>query len=471
MSESARLIKNTGLIAIGNFGAKMISFLLLPLYTSLLSTSEYGTYDFIVAVSAFLLPIVTMSMHEAMFRFIIDAEHNDKEFKKIITNSLCAVMLGIGVMGTTMLVVEYIMRTGLMLYIFVYVVANSIYIFANNMLRGMGRMKTFALVSSSKNIMQLILNVIVVAVFRWGMEGLLLALCASEMIAFIAVAYIARLWRQIDFKSISFLYIRKLLKYSLPLIPNSLSTQIINISGRLVISGFMGNAANGIYAVSYKFPTMVDTMYHFFYTAWSESASRVFSRGEEEAKKYYRTLHDTLDNFVFSAILVLVASMPIMFRILVKGDYTEGFIYVPMLLFAMYFSSMAKFFSGIYTALKKTRIMASSTIIAAVINLVVNIALIKFWGLYAAAFSTLLADVLLMFMRRRFLKDFIVFELNLPKTIARFIVVGIVICVYDYNNPVKIIVGILVATIYAIIENKMILIQIYNKSIKLLKKR
>ena len=89
MNEKKRLLKNTGLIAIGNFGAKMISFLLLPLYTSILTTEEYGTYDFIVAVSTFLLPVVTVSMHEAMFRFIIDTGNKVKNLKKLYLMLFC----------------------------------------------------------------------------------------------------------------------------------------------------------------------------------------------------------------------------------------------------------------------------------------------------------------------------------------------------------------------------------------------
>ena len=50
MTENVRLLKNTVIIMLGNFGTKLISFLLLPLYTSILSTEEYGTYDFILAI-------------------------------------------------------------------------------------------------------------------------------------------------------------------------------------------------------------------------------------------------------------------------------------------------------------------------------------------------------------------------------------------------------------------------------------
>ena len=84
MNQKTELLKNTVIIALGKLGTQVVSFLLLPLYTSKLTTNEYGTYDFLVTLSVFLLPIITLLMDESMFRFLIDAE-SKKEKKKIIS--------------------------------------------------------------------------------------------------------------------------------------------------------------------------------------------------------------------------------------------------------------------------------------------------------------------------------------------------------------------------------------------------
>ena len=292
MNEKKRLIKNTSLIALGNFGAKIISFLLLPIYTSILDTSEYGTYDFIVAISAFLLPIVTVCMHEAMFRFIIDVKLDKNELKKIITNTFFIVLLGIFCFALILFGIHIVFPKILNLnYIFLFIIANSLYTYSNNLLRGMGKIKEYAIISSFKNILQLILNVISVAILRLGMKGLLLSLCISEFLPFCIIILVSKLWRQIDLKIFSFKELKPMLKYSIPLIPNNLSSQIINISDRLVISAFLGSASNGIYSISYKFPNVIETIYHFFYIAWSESASRYILKGKEEAEKYYNSLY------------------------------------------------------------------------------------------------------------------------------------------------------------------------------------
>ena len=471
MSEKSRLIKNTGLIAIGNFGAKMVSFLLLPLYTSILTTEEYGTYDFIVAVSAFLAPIATMSMQEAMFRFIIDSGNKGEEFKKIITNALSIVTAGILVLGVALLGTGVILGLENCQYIWLYISAGALYSFSNNILRGLGEIKKYAIVSSAKNIMQLMINVLVVAVFRWGMTGLLFSMCVSEIIAFVVVAIEVRIWREINLKYISSSTIKPMLKYSLPLIPNALCAQIINMSDRLVISSFMGASANGIYSVSYKFPNMIETVYHYFYTAWSESASRVFAKGKEKAEEYYQSLHKTISDMMFSVIILMIAGMPIMFRIFVRGDYIKGFDYIWILLLAMYFDCLAKFYSGLFTALKKTDVMAVSTLIAAIINLVVNIALIKFIGLYAAAGSTLLADMVLVFIRKIKLKEYIELKSDYRAIVIKGVIAVAVIMLSSYDNWLRIGVSIIIAGGYTLIVNKSIIMSVCGAfSKKILKK-
>lgn len=454
MSEKGRLVKNTGLIAIGNFGAKMISFLLLPLYTSILSTNEYGTYDYIVAISAFLLPIATTSMHEAMFRFIIDSGNNGIEFKRIISNAFFVVIIGIASLGIIMGFLSLTLKLENVTYIWLYVAASALYTFSNNLLRGLGKIKEYAIVSSGKNILQLVLNVVVVAVLRWGMQGLLFSLCISEVLSFVAVASISKLCCHINPRYLSFWQIKQMLRYSLPLVPNALCAQVINLSDRLIISNVMGSSANGIYSVSYKFPNMIETVYHYFYTAWSESASRVFAKGKDEATKFYQSLYEAINNLMFSVILLMIAAMPIMFRLFIRGSYIQGFQYVPLLMFAMYFDSMAKFYSGLFTALKKTNVMAISTIVAAIINVTINLLFIEEYGLFAAAGSTLVADIVLVVIRRYFIVREIKLRINIKKILVELVFSVLILWLFSYNDCRKIVVSISISLVYAVIANR-----------------
>lgn len=457
MSEKKRLLKNTGLIALGNVGAKITSFLLLPLYTSILSTEEYGTYDFIVAISGFLLPIVTLCMHEAMFRFIIEKGNDKKTFSNIVSHAFLTILIGLTILSVGTVIVNYINPFDYCFFFLAYLIANVLYVFAVNLLRGMGEMKSFAIISSGRNILQVILNILAVAVLNLGFKGFIISMFISEMLAVIVTIIKCKLWHYVRFNNISIKTIKEMLIYSLPLVPNAVSAQIIHISDRMIIIATIGTAPNGIYSVSYKFPNIIETVYHYFYSAWSESASRVFEKGKEEATKYYQSLYKTVDNMMFSVILFLTAAMPILFRIFIKGDYVQGFVYVPMLMFAMYFDSLGKFYSGIFTALKKTKAMAWSTVCAAIVNIIINLTLINKIGLYAAAASTLIADIILVVFRRISISKSIELKTDYKRLVIEVIAAALIIFLYSYDNYIKIAISLIIAAAYALIANRNII--------------
>lgn len=471
MSDKKNLFKNTGLIAIGNMGAKAMSLILLPLYTSILTTEEYGIYDYIVAICAFLIPIVTFSMNEAMFRFVIENDSREEECRQIVSTAFFLEIIGVTILAVPVLLLHYIFHIPYVIYIWIYVFANVLYMFSTYFLRGIGKVKMYSCVAFGKTAFQLILNIIVIVVLRWGLQGMLFALCISEIISFCVVFVVNKVWTYIRFSYFSKLFVKSMLKYSIPLIPNTLGNQAIHLSDRLIISLFMGTAMNGIYSIAYKFPSVIEVIYNYFYLAWSENASQVLKKGKEEAFEYYKVLHEQIDNFVFSVVIMMVASAGIIFQIFIKGDYTSGYLYMPILTYSMYFDCMAKFYSGIFAAFKDTKIMASSTVKAALINLILNTVLILKFGLYAAAISTLIAEIVLYMSRRKGLKKEICFEINYKKEVIKILVTIALICLYSYDNYIYILISFVIASLFAIAYNKEIIAWIINSIVIFLKKR
>lgn len=462
MNEKKSLLKNTGLIAIGNMGAKVISFILLPMYTSILSTEEYGTYDYIVAVCAFLLPVVTLCMHEAMFRFIIEKGNDENKFTSIVSHAFIAVLSCIVLLCCVVFVVNIWHPISYGSYFLLYLIAGILYTFSINLLRGKGEMQAYAIISSCKNILQIILNVVAIVVLRLGFVGLITSMCVSEVLAFLVTVLKSKLWKYVKLKAFSVETFRSMIAYSLPLVPDAVCAQIINISDRFIISEFLGVGPNGVYSVSYKFPNIIETFFHYFYTAWSENASRVIEYGQEKAHNYCQSLYQLIDDVMFPVILMLTAGMPILFRIFIRGDYTSSFAYVPILMLAMYFDCLGKFYSGVFTAVKKTKIMATTTVVAAVVNAVINLFLISKWGLYAAALSTLIADFIMVELRRRYIQKFVKIKLDFKKIVLECFFGGVVWILNDYDNWGMIIAGIMIAVLYAVIINRKLIKKTLN---------
>lgn len=190
-----------------------------------------------------------------------------------------------------------------------------------------------------------------------------------------------------------------MVRYSVPLIPNKVSWTIMNMLDRLVIMNTIGADAAGVYAVAYKFPNVMDQVYGFFYQSWKESSARVLGSGEDN-DGFYNAVYRALRRFMMGVVLGMTALLPIVYGILIKGDYGEGLLYVPILLLATFYSNMSGFYGGIFTAYKDTGIMGTTTVVSAVLCVVLCLALIPPLGLWGASLATVASTFVVNEYRR-----------------------------------------------------------------------
>ena len=245
----------------------------------------------------------------------------------------------------------------------------------------------------------IVLNVLFIAVLRWGVVGMLSATVIAQGSVALTFMVMRKLWRYIDPLAFSISYARDLLRYSFPLIPNKVSWTINNLLDRLIIMNTLGASAAGVYAVSYKFPGVMDQVYGFFYQSWKESSARALNSDEDESA-FYNSVYRALRRFMMSVVLLMSALMPLVYGVLIKGSFGEGLLYVPILLLATYFSNISGFYGGIFTAHKETGIMGTTTAVSAVLCAVLCVVLIPHFGLYGASVATLLAMIVVNEYRR-----------------------------------------------------------------------
>ncbi|WP_096515111.1 lipopolysaccharide biosynthesis protein [Clostridium perfringens] len=450
MDEKKRLIRNTGIIAIGNLSTKLVSFLLLPLYTSVLTTSEYGIVDYIFSISTFCVPFVTLLMEESMFRFLIDCK-SQKEKEEAISLSMVLVLIGSFIFLFISIPIIYIKKYELGHFLLLYVFASALSTMISALFRGIGKTQKYATYNFFLSTFYMILNVIFIVCFHWGVKGMLSAFIISQLSVSIIYIFTNKIWRYINFSNLNYKKMNNMVRYSIPLIPNKISWSVINISDRIIIMNSLGSEAAGLYAISYKFPTLMDTVYGFFYQSWKESSARVME--DENKNIFYNKVYDKLKCFMYSVVILLTAFMPFIFKLLINDSFNKAILYVPILLLATYFSNISGFYGGIFTAYKDTKIMGVTTILAAVINLILNILLIFWVGLYAAALSTLIANIVVYIYRKIKVKKYVVLNENNKKKIKAFLVTLIVVVFLYLQNDMLSILGAFIAIIYSISEN------------------
>ncbi len=225
-----------------------------------------------------------------------------------------------------------------------------------------------------------------------------------------------------------------------------------------------------------KFPNIINVIYGYFYTAWKESSAKIIK--DEESKKVYNSIYHDMKRILFTVTILLIAVMPFMFNVFINKQYDEAFIYIPLIIIATYYANLSSFIGGIFTAFKQTKIIGTTTIVAAIINLIIDLILIWKIQIYAACISTLLANIIIYYYRKYKLRKLIKLkELNM---IGPGIILLIVCFVYylkyipnvafSVYYCVNFVVLVLVA-IYSIAVNKKIFVKILGKFIPKFRER
>ncbi len=154
-----------------------------------------------------------------------------------------------------------------------------------------------------------------------------------------------------------------------------------------------------------KFPNIISVVYGYFYTAWKESAARISK--EKDKNEYYNSIYHDIKRLLYAVTICLIAVMPFAFPILINKDYEEAYIYIPIIMISTYYSNLSSYFGGIFSAYKDTKIMGTTTLVAATINLVIDLLLVKLIGIYAACISTLIADLIVYIYRKEKLNQYV----------------------------------------------------------------
>lgn len=452
LSREKSLVKNTIIITIGKVCTQLITFFLLPVYTSLLSTEEYGTVDLLNTLISLCLPIVTFQIEQALFRHLIDSRNNESEIKNTITTTLVTITVQSIIYLLLFAIIAPFIHNQYKYYLATNVIAC---IFSSIMLqisRGLGDNKKYAVGSFITAFTTVILNVIFIVGFRWGAYGMLTASLIGNIVCSIYIFITKKVYKYIKFKLYSKELLKKLWKYSLPLIPNAISWWIFNSSDRIIVSSVLGIGENGILSAAYKFSSVYITIYNIFNMTWTESAS-LHINDKDNGEFFSKIINTTLK--LFTAVCFgIIACMPFIFPIMINEKFGSAYNQIPILMLSSLFNVVVGLISVIYIAKKDTKAVAKTSVMSAIINLVVNLCLIKFIGLYAASISTLAAYFIMSIYRLHDVKKYITIKLDKKFILSSAIMIVILFVSYYINNLYLNIVIVLITVLYAWLVNK-----------------
>lgn len=397
MSRGKELVKNTAIVAIGKVCTKFLSFFLLPFYTAVLSTEDYGIVDLFNTYISLLLPIIVFQIEDALFRFLIDVRQREEEKRKIIST----VAIFASFQSCLFIIVFAFIRLRVGIPYGNYLMINVVItIFSGALLqlaRGLGDNFIYAFSSFLNALVAILMNIGLVLFLDMGADGLFISSFVANLVGVIYIATKAHVYRFIRIRWFDKEYLKKMLSYSLPLVPNYLSWWIVGASDKSIVNWFLGVSQNGILSVSQKFSTAYTSFYSIFNLTWTESASVHKSDGDIEG--FYSKITDMSFRVLACVCMGIIAVVPIIFPYMVNVNYEQSYYQIPIYMLSSLLYSIIGIYSVVYVAFKKTDKIAKTSAIAAAINLLTNIGLIRYIGLYAASISSVIAYGTMLLIR------------------------------------------------------------------------
>lgn len=395
MQRKTYLVKNTALFALNSIGIRIVTFFLVPIYTKALGTAEYGGVDLIITIVTVLSPIINFNIGEAVMRFSLDENAQKEKIVSVgMVFSALSIILGGSIFGVLRLFPQ-ITINGWIVYLFC--ISESLYHTVSCFLRGQEKLFHYAVGNIIATLLMAVLNILFLLVFNLGIKGYFLAYILSYIVAGVYCIYAGKLITLLKSFNLDKKLMKEMVKYSIVLVPNSLMWWIMNSSDHIMVTAMLGTAANGIYAVSYKLPSILSSISTVFNQAWAFSA--IHENKSDDREDFNNNMYDKLVRFLLLSTVVLMSIMKPFMKIYVDESYYDAWMYTPYLLVGNFFLTMATFLSTFYTVNKDSKGFLFSGTTGAVINIGVNAILIPIIGIHGAALATCVSYICVFLYR------------------------------------------------------------------------
>ena len=478
-----RLVGNSIIFAIGNFGSKLMQFIMIPIYSYALSTYEFGKVDLLTNIVYLLAPIVSFDLFDGAFRFALDKFEDkryldgflsdntpvgllankgyndiivirlsndaagDKSLQKYVDLNL--IMFIIGSICSIFVTGYPIMYTVILLIITIF------FSLVSNFARAIGFVKHFAIAGIINTFTMGVANIILLLVVKLGIEGYLVSFCVGQFIGILYLFIATDIPNYLSVREYSLETLKKLLKYSIPLIPNGLAWWLNSTSDRVFVLGILGPSYNGIYAMASKIPSAISTILSVFFQSWQISVVEEYDK--KDSMKFINTVYDTLSSLLFCAAVLLVAVIKPVFNLILSANYYNGWKLIPILLLSVIYTNIASFLGTMYTANKKTVGILTTTVYGAIINVILTVVFLNMIGLNGAAVANAVSFFVVSLLRYKYMKKLGKIRINFRKAIYLH-VMFIVSCLSVYilkSNITIFMVGILLIVAQIILDSNL----------------
>ena len=427
------LLDLTILYGIGNLSIKIFSTILVFVTTFYLTKEEFGVLDFILVSVSIVSPIMTLQLSDSVLRWLID-DNSLLMRRKIFTNVFLVIIINSLLFGLICLVIGMVWHLKYLWISFSLLITQSLLIFFQQFLRGIGENRKYVQLNMGFTLSYVVLSLLSILLLEQKLLGLIYSNIISIIIV-IASVFISRLnFRQyFSLSVVNLIFLKSLIKYSTPLLPNTISWWVISSSNRFLILFYIGKEANGIFALSNKLPTLLLMFSNIFYLAWQEKSLNSYK--STDAGKYFTSNLDWYIRALFSCAILIVAFSKIIFSSTIDDKFSEALNYSSLILFSSILSALAGFYGTAFLSFMKSREILLSSIIGSVLSLCTSLILVPYWGLYGISVSLIIGYLVMLLFRIIRVRDILIIKFPVS-TFIKFLSFYFVVSILLFSmNP------------------------------------
>jgi len=390
------LLRHSSIYLLGNLMQKATAFLLIPLYTRTLTTSQYGLLDLANTLVNLLLVVAALGLPGAINKCLHRDCPDEASRRRLIGTTALFTAASALLLGALGWLLEGPLAPllapgpeGLLVYraMLVWLVLAQLTVIPFEVVRATGRPQIYVLLSLSQLVTQTAVTIYCVSARGWTLAGVLAGNVAGFVIVFLVGGIVIA-------RSAEWTIDRRLLRaglhYGMAMIPVFISGWIVNLSDRFFVGSMAGLAALGVYALGYKFGALLDLLLVMpFQRAWTPMFFSLSSR--PDAPAVLARVTSALAMVLALATVAVSLAVPPFLRVSAGAEFQAASLFVPLICIAYILSGLANCLANGLVVAEKVRLVAGYALLAAATNLVLNALLIPKLAGFGAALSTILA--------------------------------------------------------------------------------
>ena len=394
MNRALKFIKTSSIYFVGSVLTKLISFILLPLYSNKLTTDAFGYYDYTVTLVTIIVGMACLEIWVGAIRFLL-LKDNVNEKNQVTCNCLILIGFSLILLSVIFVFFKIVFDIPYINYIAIYAVFYMLQSLYTSFIRGYQKNVSYIISGLLSSTVNFLINIYFIGIRGKGLEFLYIAFSIGAFFQVIYIESKIHTIRCLKKKYIDTKLLKKLFIFCLPLFINSISYWVLTSYSKVVIIEKLGTSANGIYSMGLRFASAITLITTVLSLAWQEM---VFSEKKDSTRLYTNGLSMYYHLLIY-AIIFALPMLKIVYPMIINNKYIEAMVILPICLLNTLCNAYSDFVGKVVIAENQTKWIFVSSVLGAVVCAAGSNILVNKFGLVGAVISIMLGFIISIILR------------------------------------------------------------------------